>query len=260
LRSPRDAAASAGLTRLYVGTSGFSYPDWIPLAYPPGTRPARFLETYAARFNSVELNATFRRRPTASAIAGWLRAVPEPFRFAIKAQRGSAIRALLGSPEESVQWLTEPLPHFGSHLGAVLFELPAETRRDGPWCEGDVNRADRALAAVLRAWPPSVPLVVELPDPSWHVDETFRALSDAGATLCATDLPGRDEPILRRTSNRLYLRLRRDDYSPPELDRWAARLRPFLEAGDEAFVFFKHDPIGHAAELATAFAARFPLA
>ena len=205
----------------------------------------------------MELNVTFRRRPTPSAIAGWLRATPEPFRFAIKAQRGAAVRALLGSPEESVGWLTEPLPHFGSRLGAVLFRIPAEIRRVGPWCDRDVARADEALGAVLRAWPAALPLVVELQDPTWHVDETFRALAAVGATLCATDRPDLDEPTLRRNSGRLYVRLRRDDYDAAALDGWAARLRPFLEAGDEAFVFFKHDALGHAAELATAFAARF---
>lgn len=201
---------------------------------------------------------TFRRRPTESAIAGWLRATPESFRFAIKAQRGAAVRALLGSPEESIGWLTEPLPHFGSRLGAVLFRIPAEIRRVGPWCEGDVARADAALQAVLRAWPAHLPaLVVELQDASWHVDETFRSLADAGATLCATDRPDGDEPTLRWTGSRLYVRLRRDDYDAAALDAWANRLRPFLDAGDDAFVFFRHDAVGHAAELATAFRERF---
>jgi uncharacterized protein YecE (DUF72 family) len=248
------------IERLHVGTSGFSYPDWVPLVYPVGTPPSRFLSTYASRFDAVELNATFRRRPTPSAIAGWLRATPDDFRFAVKAQRGSAVRALLGSAEESVKWLTEPLPHFGLRLGAVLFRIPAEIRRDGPWCNGDPARADAAFAAVLAAWPRTVPLVIELQDPSWHVDETFGAIAGAGATLCLTDRPGGDEPTLRRTSSRLYLRLRREDYDAASLDAWAARLRPFLEAGDEAFVFFKHDPVGHAAELADSFRSRFSLA
>ena len=245
------------LSRLHVGTSGFSYPDWIPRVYPPGTRSGQFLAAYAQRHEAVELNVTFRRRPTASMIAGWLAATPDAFRFAIKAQRGSAVRALLGSPEESIGWLTEPLPAFGPRLGAVLFRIPAEIRRGGPWCDGDPARADAALAAVLRAWPATLPLVMELQDPSWHVDETFRSLAAAGATLCATDRPDLDEPTLRRTGPRLYVRLRRDDYDDAALDAWAARIRPFLEAGDEAYVFFKHDAVGHAAELAAAFRARF---
>lgn len=247
---------SPGRGGLHVGTSGFSYPDWTPRFYAPGTRASGFLSAYAGRLDAVELNGTFRRRPTASAIDGWLRATPEAFRFAVKAQRGSAVRALLGSPAESVDWLTEPLPRFGSRLGAVLFRIPAEIRRNGPWAEGDVARADRALAAVLDAWPDGIPLVVELQDPSWHVDETFAAIAAAGATLCATDLPDRDEPILRRTSARLYLRLRRPDYDDAALDAWAARVAPFLDAGDEVFAFFRHDPVGHAGELAEAFRAR----
>jgi uncharacterized protein YecE (DUF72 family) len=175
--------------RLLVGTSGFSYPDWTPRFYPEGTRAANRLAAYAARLPAVELNATFRRRPTASAIRGWVRATPPEFRFAVKAQRGSAVRALFGDPAESVAWLTEPLPEFGERLGAVLFRLPAEIRRDGPWVDGDVAVADARLAALLAAWPRSIPLVVELQDRSWHVDETFAALRVARAVLCITELP-----------------------------------------------------------------------
>ena len=214
------------------------------------------LAAYAARLDTVELNATFRRRPTRSAIEGWLRATRPGFRFAVKAQRGSAVRALLGSPAESLAWLAEPLPAFGERLGAVLFRIPREIRRDGPWTGGDAAAGDRALRAVLGAWPAALPLVIELQDGSWHVDETFQALAAAGATLCATDRDDGDEPTLRRTSSRLYLRLRRQDYDAAALDRWAERIRPFLDAGDEVFVFFRHDVVGHAGELAEQLRAR----
>ncbi len=266
--------------RLLVGTSGFSYRDWTPRFYPPGTRPADLLASYATRLPALELNATFRRRPTPSAIRGWVRATPPEFRFAVKAQRGSAVRALFGSPEESINWLTEPLPEFGERLGAVLFRVPAEIRRDGPWVEGDIAVADARLAAFLAAWPRSIPLVIELQDPSWHVDETFAALRAAGAVLCTTELPPegdegakggpvaspgasgsaergeatagaeREPPMIRRTGSFLYLRLRLHDYDAAAMDAWAARIEPFLAAGDDAFVFFRHDPVGRAAELA----------
>jgi uncharacterized protein YecE (DUF72 family) len=198
----------------------------------------------------VELNTTFRRRPTPEAIDRWVAATPAGFRFGVKAQRGSAVRALLGSPVASVAWLAEPLARFGERLGAVLLSIPAEIRRDGPWAGGDPRIGDRALAALLAAWPRELPLVMELQDPSWHADETFEALARARASLCATDRPDDEEPTLRRIGDRLYLRLRRDDYDAAGLDRWADRLRPFLEAGDEVFVFFRHDPLGHAGELA----------
>ena len=254
--------------RLLVGTSGFSYPDWIPRFYPSGTKSAGFLAAYAGRLPAVELNATFRRRPTPSAIRGWVNATPPGFRFAVKAQRSSAIRGLFGSPEETVAWLTEPLGEFGDRLGAVLYRVPAEVRRDGPWVGGEVTVGDARLAALLAAWPRSIPLVVELQDRSWHVDETFAALRAAGATLCITDLPPEGDegaradegmggdavagepPIVRKTGPFLYLRLRRHDYDEAELDGWAARIEPFLAAGDDVYAFFRHDPVGRAAELA----------
>ncbi|MEO5704991.1 MAG: DUF72 domain-containing protein [Candidatus Limnocylindrales bacterium] len=270
MTGPQPAAPQHSLQpgRLLVGTSGFSYPDWTPRFYPAGTRPADRLAVYASRFPALELNATFRRRPTESAIAGWLRATPPDFRFAVKAQRGSAFRALSGSPEESVAWLTEPLPAFGERLGAVLFRVPAEIRRDGPRVSRDPGLADARLGALLAAWPPSIPLVIEFQDPSWHVDETFAAMRAASAVLCTTDLPPEGDegaegatesepPFIRRTGPFLYLRLRRDDYDAVALDAWAARIEPFLAAGDDVFVFFRHDPVGRAAELALSFGSRY---
>lgn len=250
--SGRDPSGPDRTARtLYAGTSGFSYPDWIPRFYPPGTRSGAFLKAYAERLPAVELNATFRRRPTESAIAGWMRATAPDFRFVVKAQRGSAVRALLGDAMESVAWLTEPLRFFGDRLGAVLFRVPAEIRRDGPIFDRDPLVADRKLRAVLAAWPRSIPIVFEFQDATWHVDETFTALRDAGATLCATELTEHDEPpTIRRTGSFLYLRLRREDYTSADVDAWAARIRPVLEAGDDVYAFFRHDATGHAGELA----------
>ena len=114
-----------------------------------------------------------------------------------------------------------------------------------------LKRDDARLAAFLAAWPGDLPLTVELRDPSWQADETVTALTDAGATLCASDDPDEPSPpTLRRTGPFLYLRLRRHDYAPDEIATWADRLAPFLDAGDDAFVFFRHDPVGRGPELA----------
>ena len=99
-------------------------------------------------------------------------------------------------------------------------------------------------------------MTVEFQDASWHVDETFAALERVGAALCTTELPeDREPPTIRRTGRFLYLRLRRHDYSEADLAAWAARLEPFLTAGDDAYVFFRHDESGRGPELAIALAA-----
>jgi uncharacterized protein YecE (DUF72 family) len=217
----------------------------VPRFYPAGLASARFLRHYATRLAAVELNNTFYRSPSPTAIAGWLAATPPDFRFAIKAQRGGSFRALQVDPATSVPWLTGPYRAFGERLGTVLFRVPDGAGRD-----------DVRLAALLAAWPQDLPLTLEFQDASWHVDETFEALARAGAALCTTELPEDAEPpTIRRTGRFLYLRLRRHDYTSVELAAWAARLEPFLAAGDDAFVFFRHDEVGRGPELATELAA-----
>jgi len=170
--------------------------------------------------------------------------VPDDFRFVVKAQRGASIRAL-STTEESVAWLTERLDGFGERLGAVLYRVPHNVSRrpDGS--------SDLAVQRLLAAWPRGIPLTMEFQHASWHVDETFSALREAGAILCTTELPESEAPPdIRVTGTGLYLRLRRTDYDADELARWAARIRPFLDAGHPVLAFFRHDETGRAAELA----------
>lgn len=233
----------AGAVR--VGTSGFAYPGWSPRFYPAGLGRDGLLRHYAARLTACELNNTYYQQPSAAKVAAWLAATPDGFRFAVKAQRGGSHRSLLGDPVAGLPWLTGPLRAFGDRLGSVLFRVPDRVARD-----------DDRLAAFLAAWPGDLPLTMEFQDPSWHVDEVFGALREAGAALCTTDLPDDAEPpAIRRTGPFLYLRLRRHDYAPDELAAWAARLEPFLDDGLDAFVFFRHDEVGRGPELALELAA-----
>jgi uncharacterized protein YecE (DUF72 family) len=226
--------------RLRTGTSGFAYPAWAPRFYPAGTRGDALLRHYGARLTTVELNNTFYRQPSVAAVDGWLASTPPDFRFAVKAQRGASFRSLQVDPGESVPWLTGPLRRFGERLGTILFRVP-----DG------VTRNDERLAGLLGAWPADLPLAMEFQDPSWHVDETFAALRTAGAALVTTEL-AEDEgpPTIRRTGPFLYLRLRRHDYTPAELETWLDRLEPFVMDDLDAYVYFRHDEVGRGAELA----------
>lgn len=223
--------------RLYAGTSGFAYPDWVPTFYPVGTRGGDFLRSYASRLAACELNNTYYRQPTPERVAAWVAVTPPGFRFTAKVQRGGSVRALLGDPATVLPWLTAPLTGFGERLGSVLFRVPAEVERD-----------DRRLTALLRAWPAGLPLTVEFQHPSWSDDEVFALLHSAGATLCATETDdGPEPPRVRLTGPFLYLRLRRTAYTPDELAAWVARIEPFLRAGHDIFVFFRHDARGDSA-------------
>ena len=229
--------------RLYVGTSGFAYPAWVPKFYEPGKASRKLLPAYAARLPAVELNNTFYRRPSDDVVKGWLAMTPDHFRFCPKAQRGTSWRALAQEdPTESIDWLIEALSAFGERLGCVLLSA-----------RGSFERDEVALGRMLKAWPKTVPLALELPHQTWDADEVHDIIREHGAALVGTDWDDRDEPDLRRTGRFLYLRLRREAYSDEALQRWAERLEPFLADGMDAFVFFRHDEDGtfalHAASL-----------
>jgi uncharacterized protein YecE (DUF72 family) len=220
--------------RAYVGTSGFSYPAWVPRFYAPGPASRKLLEAYARRLSAVELHNTFYRRPAPEQVAKWLRETPAGFRFCPKAQRGTAWRAWSADdPSESFAWLRESLGVFGDRLGCVLLSA-----------RGSMERDEAALARVLTAWPRSMPLALELPHASWHSTRVQARIGDAGAAMVATDWDDRDEPALEGGGAFIYLRLRRARYGPDQLDRWAARLDPLLAGGSDVFVFFRHDEDG----------------
>jgi uncharacterized protein YecE (DUF72 family) len=226
--------------RAWVGTSGFAYPDWAPVFYPAGTKAAGLLPHYAGRLPAVELNNTFYQQPTEAKIAAWLAATPADFRFVVKAQRGGAWRAVRSpDPAETTAWLTTPYRHFSDRLGAVLLRVEASTKVD-------LGVLERLLAA----WPRDIPIAFELQDPSWDLDEVHAILRAHGAGLVAIDVDDADEPVLRRIGPFLYLRLRRTTITEADLDRWAARLHPFLDDGLDAYVFLRHDADGTNALLA----------
>jgi uncharacterized protein YecE (DUF72 family) len=226
-----DSPAPRG--SLFIGTSGFAYADWAPLFYPAGLRSDGLLAHYATRLNSVELNNTFYQHPRPERIATWTAATPSEFRFVVKAQRGGSLRAMGEAAGQTVGWLTAPYRLFAERLGAVLFRVPEQVRRD-----------DSRLATLLGAWPADIPLVLEFQHESWHVDEVLGMLRAHSVALCATDLDERDAPDLRLTGEFIYLRLRRTAYTAGELEHWTDRLAPFLAAGTDCYVFLRHDENG----------------
>ncbi|MEO6351216.1 MAG: DUF72 domain-containing protein, partial [Candidatus Limnocylindrales bacterium] len=225
-----------GRGQLYVGTSGFAYPDWAPLFYAPGTRGHRLLAQYSSRLPAVELNNTFYQQPRPDKVAAWLAATVPDFRFVVKAQRGGSMRAFGTAAAETVEWLTTPYRAFGERLGSVLYRVPENIRRD-----------DTRLRLLLEAWPADVPLTVELQDPSWRSDEVLEILRSHDAALCATDLDEGEAPDLRRTGPHIYARLRRTSYSDDDLQAWAARFAAFLDDGVDCYAFFRHDEHGESA-------------
>src|SRR5437867_4135777 len=93
------------MARIWFGTSGFSYKEWRPLFYPEALPDKQFLQYYATRLNSVEIDYTFYRMPTAKTIEAWKSATPDDFRFTLKASQQITHREPLKIPSDALSYL-----------------------------------------------------------------------------------------------------------------------------------------------------------
>ena len=158
---------------ILVGTSGYNYPEWKGSFYPQDLPAAKMLPFYAARFPSVEINATFYRMPTATTVAGWAGQVPPAFRFTLKANRRITHDKRLKDVGDAVDFFVKTARELGPQLGAVLFQTP-------PNLKCDLERFDAFLATV----PDGVQAAFEFRHDSWLDDEVYARLRARNFALC----------------------------------------------------------------------------
>jgi uncharacterized protein YecE (DUF72 family) len=223
-----------------IGCSGWSYDDWRGRVYPSSEPNARWLELYAERFDTVEVNASFYRLPTRKAVERWASTTPPGFCFSVKASRYlthvKRLRELAPGVERFYERI-EPLRE-AKKLGPVLWQLPPRFRRD-----------DDRLAAALDALPPGRH-AFEFRDETWFAEDVYALLRAHGAALVVADRAPRGPTPWVETAGWTYLRFHRGRardgaYGRRSLETWAMRIR--AAAGD-VYVYFNNDWQGFAVE------------
>ena len=218
-----------------VGCSGWNYRHWREVFYPPGLPASRWLEHYASRFDTVEVNATFYRLPTREAVARWAEQTPAEFLFAVKASRFLTHVKRLTDMAEGVARFCEriqPLAEAGK-LGPVLWQLP-ET----------FHRADERLASALGRLPPGRHCF-EFRHPSWFAEDVYALLREHGAALVIGDHPDRPFQTHVLTADWTYVRfhigsLPDGNYTDEELEGWRTRIAGWRDGAD-AYAYFNND-------------------
>jgi uncharacterized protein YecE (DUF72 family) len=226
--------------RVMTGTSGFSYPAWRGSFYPEKLPAAKMLAFYAVKLGAVEINNTFYRMPQPAVLARWAADTPATFRFALKSPRSiTHMRRLVGAAD-AVTRLADGVRALGDRLGPILFQLPANARKDVGVLEAFLSTLP---AGGMRA-------AFEFRDKSWLADDVYAVLARHDAALCVADAEELATPLVA-TASWGYLRLRRQDYGKAALRRWAVRLKK--ERFTDVFAFFKHENEGAGPALADSF-------
>lgn len=223
-----------------VGTSGYNYPEWRGTFYPEKFPANKMLGYYAERFPTVEINYTFYRMPTEKLLAGWAEATPAAFTFTLKAPRRITHDAKLQRCEDLLQGFCRTARTLGDKLGALLFQLPPQFKKDV-----DV------LKRFLELLPEATRAAFEFRHESWLTPEVYDALRERNIALCVADSEKMSVPV-EVTADYAYFRLRDEGYQQADLERWAATIGS-LQDLSTAYVYFKHEEQG----LGPDFARRF---
>lgn len=228
------------MAKIYIGTSGWSYPHWRGRFYPRTLPNGEWLSYYAEHFPTVEINATFYRLPKAESVIAWRESTPPDFLFATKLSRYITHMKRLKDPEQTLPRFLERVEALGAKLGPLLLQLPPH------WaCNEERLRAFLAAAGDKHR------IAVELRNETWWTDSVRDLLRCKGAALCLFHLAGVWSPKAE-TAPFVYFRLHgpedayRGRYDTATLRRVAAWCREWRGMDLDVFGFFDNDEAGYA--------------
>lgn len=223
---------------IWVGTSGYNYPEWKGSFYPADLAAAKMLPYYAARFPTVEINYTFYRMPTEKLVAGWAAQTPSPYKLTLKAPRRITHDSRLRNCGDLVKSFCAAAGTLGEKLGALLFQLPPNLKKDVA-----------VFDAFLDELPPKVCGAFEFRHASWLDDEIFERLARRNLALCVADSEKMSTPVVIG-ADYAYFRLRDEGYTRDDIVRWANRIARDTASCRDVFVYFKHEEQGKGPEFA----------
>jgi uncharacterized protein YecE (DUF72 family) len=217
---------------IWVGTSGYNYPEWKGSFYPEKISGAKMLPYYAERLSTVEINYTYYRTPNRKILAGWDAATPERFRLTLKAPKRITHEARLKDCADRVQYFVEIAATLGPKLGVLFFQTPPNLKQDLA-----------VFDTFLESLPAGLVAAFEFRHGSWLNDELFARLRARNLALCVADSETMATPV-EITADYAYFRLRDEGYTPPDLQHWAQTIRDKTAHCKDVFVYFKHEEAG----------------
>lgn len=227
-----------------IGTSGWHYAHWRGSFYPDRCSNAKMLEFYFERLDTVEINNSFYRLPSAETFRCWRESTPNGFCFAVKASRFITHNKKLKDPENALDKFFPPASELKEKLGPILFQLPPKWRVN-------VQRLEEFLSVLPKGkrWR----YAFEFREPSWLNEETCAVLRKHNAAFCIYELAGfRTENVV--TADWVYVRLHgpgekyQGCYDSSQLAEWAERIATWQQQLRAIYVYFDNDQAGYAVQ------------
>jgi len=232
--------------KAYIGCSGFVYDHWKGIFYPPNLPQPRWLEYYAEKFDTVELNVTFYRLPKQSIFEGWRKRTGKGFIFALKGSKLITHMKQLKAVNEAVREFMNRAELLKNKLGIVLWQLK-------PSSKINVSRLQNFIG-LLRTKCPDKRHAFEFRNETWFDPQVYGLLKTAGMTFCRADWPtglpqpGEDFPYLYIRRHGPHGQAYTGSYREPELKALTQEIKVWLGQGKDVYVYFNNDIGGYAVE------------
>lgn len=228
--------------RIYIGTSGWSYPHWRGTFYPTELKAKDEFKYYQAHFDTVELNNSFYRLPTYENFLRWKMTSTRNFIFSVKANRFITHMKKLKDPEEPLERMLGNFKGLGKKLGPILFQFPPSWKKN-------VERFESFLSKL----PKSRRYVFEFREHSWYNNDIITLLRKHNCAFCIYELAGHVSPTIV-TADFVYVRLHgpgdkyQGSYKRQALKKWAGLCKKWQVSGMDVYVYFDNDQFGYAAK------------
>ena len=235
---PRGRAKAEGRKggNCRVGTSGWTYDSWRGPLYPQALPKSQWLRFYGSQFATTEINASFYRTPSLDAVKSWRQQTPADFIFAWKASKFiTHWKRLKANSASSIALMQTRLRPLGPKLGIVLFQLPANFRKDSA-----------RLNCFLDLLPKRYRYAFEFRNKDWYADDIFDILRNRDVALCVSDHADAPAPWIT-TARHIYIRAHgpsgryRGSYPGATLKSWAGTISAWRRQGHDIFVYFDND-------------------
>jgi len=233
--------------KIFLGTSGWSYKDWIGPFYTK--KDKSMLRAYSKTFRTVEIDSTFYMYPSKGTVMGWAKYSPESFVYSAKLPKLITHEKKLGLNEdvekdlEKFIELIEPLSLSGK-LGCILIQLPPK-----------FEYKPKELEDFFKLLPTHMRFAVEFRDQSWMRKETWALLRKYQVAYTIVDEPLLP-PEIHITTSTVYFRWHGHGtrpwydyrYDKEELQSWIPKIRKTAENVQEIYGYFNNHYHGYAVE------------
>lgn len=237
------------MPELFIGTSGWVYSHWQGIFYPENLPSKEKLKYFSQHFKTTEVNYSFYHLPRLTTYRKWYSQTPEDFLFSVKASRFITHVKRLKGVKEAWETFLENALNLKEKLGPILFQFPPSFKTT----EKNFKRLERFLKCLKPNVKHQAKFAFEFRHKSWCDEKVYKLLKKYKVAWVIADSPRypKEEVV---TADFVYIRMHgskflfASKYSKKELKDLAQKIKEWLKAGKDVFVYFNNDFHGYAVE------------